>query len=72
MGYKMQNTMTRPETKKMAKYFGMDITSNDYRDKVLAAAKQYGEDVVALAKKDLELMATWYSIRYLNCIKSFY
>ena len=68
----MQNTMTRPETKKMAKYFGMDITSNDYRDKVLAAAKQYGEDVVALAKKDLELMAIWYSIRYLNCIKSFY
>ena len=60
----MQNTMTRPETKKMAKYMGMDMTSNDYREKVLAGARPYGEEAVAAVKKDFETVTSWYSIQY--------
>ena len=60
----MQNTMTRPETKKISKYMGMDVTSNDYREKVLAGARPYGEEAVAAAKKDIETAASWYSNKY--------
>merc|ERR1712228_538438 len=61
VGYKMQNTMTRPETKKISKYMGMDVTSNDYREKVLAGARPYGEEAVAAAKKDIETAASWWN-----------
>ena len=63
VGYKMQNTMTRNESKKMAKYIGMDPTSNEYRERVLAGARAYGEEAVAIAKKDLETVAAWYSMQ---------
>ena len=40
---------------------GMDMASNEYREKVLAGASSYGEEAVAAAKKDLETAAVWYS-----------
>ena len=65
VGYKMQHTIPRPEAKKMAKVMGMDMVSNEYREKVLAGASSYGEEAVAAAKKDLDTAAVWYSIAVL-------
>jgi len=60
VGYKMQHTIPRQEAKKMAKFMGMDMASNEYREKVLAGASSYGEEAVAAAKKDLDTAAVWW------------
>ena len=44
---------------------GMDMASNEYREKVLAGASSYGEEAVAAAKKDLDTAAVWYNIAVL-------
>merc|ERR1712241_1525840 len=51
---------TRQENKKNAKMIGMDPTNKEYREKVLAAAKGYGEEAVSVAKKDLEYASAWF------------
>ena len=61
VGYKMEGvSYTRPENKKNAKMIGMDPTNKEYREKVLAAAKGYGEEAVSVAKKDLENASAWF------------
>merc|ERR1712241_1406750 len=56
----MQHTIQRQEAKKMSEVLGMDMVSNEYREKVLAAASTYGEEAVATAKKDIETAAVWW------------
>ena len=52
MGYKMENKgVTRVEEKKMAHYLEMDPTGKRYREKVMAGAKEYGEQAIDMAKK---------------------
>ena len=44
----------------MAHYVGMDPTSKGYRERVMAGAKTYGEQAVAMAKQDLEIAESWW------------
>ena len=54
----------------MGKTMGMDPTSNEYRERVIAGATPYGEEAVAVAKKDLETVAAWYSIK--SCCRNIF
>ena len=52
VGYKMENKgVTRAEEKKNAYILEMDPTSKGYRERVMAAAKEYGEQAVNMAKQ---------------------
>ena len=52
---------TRPEAKKQfAQGLGFDLGSEEFRQKVLLAAKEFGQDIVNLAKDDLKNAKYWF------------
>ena len=60
--YEKENlALSNKKAKEEAKAFGMDVTSEKFREKVLKSAALFGEDVLDVAKKDLETAKYWYN-----------
>ena len=62
MSYRLENrSLTSKKAKEEAKGFGMDPTSESYRQKCLAAAAELGPQFVERTKLDLATAAEWYN-----------
>jgi len=60
VGYSMENFMfTRPKSREMFKMLGLDFMKEEFKEKVLMAAKEYGEEVVNLVKNDIKIAKYW-------------
>ena len=60
IGYSVENNnYTRPEFREQQKHLlGMDPLSEDYKSKVMMAAKEYGDEAIQAATNDLETVKT--------------
>jgi len=60
--YEKENlALSDKKAKEEAKAFGMDVTSEKFREKVLKSAALFGEDVLDVAEKDIETAKYWYN-----------
>ena len=62
---------TRPAAKKMMKLFGMGWPTEAYKNKVLEAAKKYGENVVEIVKEDLKILEERHRLQFDEFVKTY-
>ena len=62
VSYRLENrSLTSKKAKEEAKGFGLDPTSESYRQKCLAAAAELGPQFVERTKLDLATAAEWFN-----------
>ena len=57
--YTYENDVADKGTYGKTKILGMDFMSNEFQEKVLKAAEKYDDEVVTIAKQDIETVRTW-------------
>ena len=62
-----------PAAKKMMKLFGMvqGWPTEAYKNKVLEAAKKYGENVVEIVKEDLKILEERHRLQFDEFVKTY-
>ena len=64
------SSFTRSGTKEMMKLFGSWPT-DAYKNKVLDAAKKYGENVVEIVKEDLKILEERHRLQFEEFVKTY-